>query len=169
MVIRHFLIAETKESTLSAMYIDSEFMGFILEDGPNKIKINGETRVDAGGPYHLKPVQAGKFFAKYKAKYSHRFAISVLGFPRHSAIMYHLLNEVAETRGCFGPGMAAGKYRTKPLFYVRESEVAYLKLYDKLDRVFDPIKVEFTEEVVLYIHRETPWQIFNGEKRLESF
>ena len=169
MVIRHFLIAETKESTLSAIYIDGEFFGFILEDGSNKIKIDGRTRVDAGGPYRLKPVQSGGFYAKYKAKYSHRFAVLVLGFARHSAIMYHLLNEVTETRGCFGPGMAAGKYRTKPLFYVRESEAAYLRLYDKLDRIFDPIKVEFTEDVDLYIHRETPWQILNGEKRLESF
>lgn len=169
MVIRHFLIAETKESTLSAMYIDGEFIGFILEDGPNKIKVPGRTRVDAGGPYKLTPVQTGEFYKRYKAKYSHRFAILVLGFPRHSAIMYHLLNETTETRGCFGPGMIAGKYRSKALFYVRDSEAAYLKLHEKLERIFDPIKCAFTEDVDLYIHRETPWEIFDGVKKLDSF
>ncbi len=169
MVIRHFVIDETKDSTLSAMYVDGEFCGFILEDGPEKIKIPGRTRVDSGGPYILKPIQTGEFYKKYKAKYSHRFAVLVLGFPRHSAIMYHLLNEVTQTRGCFGPGLNAGRYLTKALYYVRNSEAAYLRFYAKLDKIFDPIKVVFTEDVELYIHRETPWEMFNGVKNVDSF
>lgn len=169
MEIRLFLIEETKDSTLSAMFVDGDFYGFILEDGPRKIKEHGKTRVDAGGPYKLKPVQFGKFYTKYKAKYSHQFAILVEGFPRHKAIMFHLLNETTETDGCFGPGLAGGRYLSKPLHYVRNSEAAYLRFYEKLESVFDPKKVAFTEDVLLYIHRENPWMILKGEKRLETY
>lgn len=164
MEIRHFLIDETKDSTLSAMYVDGVFFGFILEDGERETKVYGKTRVDGGGPYRLTPAHSGQFYQKYKAKYSHQFSILVNGFPRHSGIMYHLLNEVTETNGCFGPALVGGRYLTKSLHYVRNSEPVYLRLYNALERIYDPVKKVFTEDVDLFIHRESPWQILKGAK-----
>lgn len=168
MEIRHFLIEEGKNSTISACYIDGEFACYILEDEGRKDKIRGETRVDAGGPYKIRPVQSGKFYAAYKKAYSHQFAISVTGFARHSAIMYHLLNTVDQTMGCFGPGLNVTRFMNG-VHTVGNSKGGYFKIYEKLEKVFDPVKVAFTEDVLLYIHRETPWQIFKGEKRPETW
>lgn len=172
MEFHHFLIESGKNSTVSALYIDDEFYGYILEDEGRKDKIRGETRVDAGGPYKIKPVVSGDFYSKYKKAYSHQFAISVTGFPRHSAIMYHMLNEVEETAGCFGPALSVGRYLTGPkvgTHFIRNSKPGYLRIYEKLEPLFDPVKIAFKEEVSLFIHRETPLQIFRGEKRPETW
>lgn len=168
MEVRHFLIEEGKNSTISACYIDGEFICYILEDEGRKDKIRGETRVDAGGPYQIKPVQSGNFYRVYKNGYGHQFALSVLGFKRHSAIMYHMLNTVDQTMGCFGPGLNVTRLMNGT-HTVGNSKGGYFKIYEKLEKIFDPQKLSFTEDVLLYIHRENPWQLLKGEKRAETW
>ena len=48
MEIKVELIKETKEETLSKMYIDGIYYCYILEDEEHKVKINGDTRIPAG-------------------------------------------------------------------------------------------------------------------------
>ena len=135
MIIHSKVLKETKRSTLSEVYIDGEFFCYNLEDGFNKEKIYGETRIPHG-IYEIETRKEGKHYYKYNNKWGHKWAFWIRHISNFQFVMWHIGNFIEDTLGCplCGDGYSIdtdGDYRT---LY---STNAYKKLYKVLTPVFE--------------------------------
>lgn len=106
MKIEVLLIAESKNSTLSQIRVDGQFIGFGVEDGYRQPKVYGETRIP-DGTYNLLPRKEGKFYDQYRQQYKHKFVPHVTDVPGFEYILIHMGNTVLDTHGCLLVGYAA--------------------------------------------------------------
>lgn len=120
-----------KESTLSELYLDGEFVGYGLEDAVRENKIKGSTAIPSG-KYRLGFNTYGAMNARYRKRFPelHRGMIEILDIPNFSYVYIHIGNNIGDTSGCVlvGNKMALldGDYE------IYQSQSAYVKLYEKL-------------------------------------
>lgn len=94
-------IDQTENSTISKLYVDGQFLGFVLEDGEHANKIHGQTRIP-GGRY--------KIVKDYTTKFTYQFGYCwhVLDVPGFSEIKIHKGNWITDTEGCLLPNREIG-------------------------------------------------------------
>lgn len=120
-----------KESTLSEIYLDGQFVGYGLEDAIRETKIKGSTAIPAG-KYRLGLNIYGAMNASYKRKFPklHRGMIEILDIPNFSYVYIHIGNHIGDTSGCVLVGnkmaLVNGDYE------IYQSKKAYVALYEKL-------------------------------------
>lgn len=118
---------DTGIATFGKIFIDDEFQCYTLEDIQRNEKIVGETRIPSGD-YVLAPRRYGKFYEKYKDKFSHSFAIEICDVPNFTDVLIHIGNTDADTRGCVLVGDRADENANA----IYASTNAYLALYEKI-------------------------------------
>ncbi|MFD2904636.1 DUF5675 family protein [Sphingobacterium anhuiense] len=120
-----------KESTLSELYLDGEFVCYGLEDAVRENKIKGSTAIPSG-KYRLGLNTYGGMNARYRKRFPelHRGMIEILDIPNFSYVYIHIGNNIGDTSGCVlvGNKMAFvdGDYE------IYQSKKAYVTLYEKL-------------------------------------
>lgn len=136
-------IAESKDSTLSALSIDGAFFCFVIEDGARPEKIAGETRIPAGA-YKVQRRTVGGFYAKYRQRWGHAFAIQIMDVPGFQDILIHTGNTKEDTRGCLLVADQAGRDGLDYVGTAGKSTPAYLRLYSALEKAFEAGEVTIT-------------------------
>lgn len=102
MKLRLIPIGETENSTVSRLVDitgNNKFLGFVIEDGYRKDKIQHETRIPAG-EYQIVKRTVGGHFDKHKQKFNHLFVPQLINVPGFSDILIHVGNTVKDTSGC---------------------------------------------------------------------
>ena len=94
-------IDQTENSTISKLWIDNKFMGFILEDGEHASKIHGQTRIP-GGRYKIIKDYSTRF------KYQFGYCWHIIDVPGFSEIKIHKGNWITDTEGCLLPNREIG-------------------------------------------------------------
>ncbi|MEN5376529.1 DUF5675 family protein [Sphingobacterium kitahiroshimense] len=124
-------IGQGKQSTLSYLFVDGEFVCYVLEDAIRDVKIKGETAIPAG-IYPLILNTYGAMNARYKRRFPefHQGMIEIKEIPNYSYVYIHIGNNIGDTSGCILVGtsweMIEGDYE------LRKSRKAYVSLYKKL-------------------------------------
>jgi hypothetical protein len=137
-----------KQSTLSYLFVDGEFICYALEDAIRDVKIKGETAIPAG-KYSLILNTYGAMNARYKRRFPdfHQGMIEIKEIPNYSYVYIHIGNNMGDTSGCILVGnsyeLIDGDYE------LRKSRKAYVSLYKRLigkmaDKVVD---LEISNEV----------------------
>jgi len=94
------LLKENPNSTISILTIDNSNTCFVLEDGYNKVKIKGQTRIPSGR-YRLMFRKEGTHHIKYEKMYPwHKGMIELQDVPNYKYILIHIGNYVKDTEGC---------------------------------------------------------------------
>lgn len=135
MEIEVLKIAESKDSTFSQMRIDGQHFCFVVEDGYRKEKVAGQTRIP-DGRYKIAKRTVGGFFAKYRQRFGHAFAIEILDVPGFKDILIHTGNTDGDTRGCLLVGDIAGRTGINYAIAPGWSTPAYKRLYDVVESAF---------------------------------
>lgn len=124
-------VAQSKESTLSQLYINGIFQCYLLEDKIREVKIASQTAIPTG-VFELKLNTWGAKNVDYKKAFGklHEGMIEISGLPNFSFVYIHTGNTIKETAGCplcgFGFQFADGD------FQVSQSIAAYKMIYPKL-------------------------------------
>ncbi|WP_231576870.1 DUF5675 family protein [Sphingobacterium sp. IITKGP-BTPF85] len=124
-------IQQGKNSTLSEIYLNNQFICYGLEDIPREKKIPGSTCIPAGR-YKLGFNRDGGMNGNYYDRYPkmHRGMIEIKDIPGFSYVYIHIGNTHKETAGCLLVGtqyvFEQGDYR------LEQSITAYKKLYPLL-------------------------------------
>lgn len=145
-------ISETPNSTLGILYIDQQFVCWVLEDGFRETKIPGVTRIPAG-IYPVEPRTEGTFFTKYQKQFGHKFVPWLRNVPGFEFILIHIGNFIKDTRGCLLVGRV-------PVFKsgtwtVEQSTVTYQAVYNLIAAAFDKKEKEtVTIEIVDVLRHE---------------
>lgn len=106
----------TPASTLGALYRDSEFLCYVLEDAIRKEKVYGKTAIPRG-QYAVDFTWSGRFNCQLPL---------LTGVPLFSGIRFHAGNAVTDTDGCLLPGF--DRYRSGDEIKVYRSKEAMEKL-----------------------------------------
>ncbi len=124
-------IKQGKNSTLSEIYIDGEFLGYGLEDSIREVKIKGSTAIPAGS-YKLGLNTYGAMNARYKRRFPemHRGMIEVKDIPNFKYVYIHIGNYFSDTEGCLLVGEYFKLYDGD--YAVYDSTKAYARLYELL-------------------------------------
>ena len=107
---------QTEFSTISKLFIEGKFMGFVLEDGEHINKIFGSTRIDPGR-YEMIKDESTRF------TYQFGYCWHLLNTPRHTEIKIHKGNRIQHTDGCLLPNKEIGFNGTN--YYGINSKAAY--------------------------------------------
>ncbi|WP_447768168.1 DUF5675 family protein [Sphingobacterium faecium] len=124
-------VKQGKESTLSELYLDGQFVGYGLEDAVRKTKIKGSTAIPAG-KYRLGLNTYGAMNARYSRKFPkiHCGMIEIMDIPNFKYVYIHIGNHIGDTSGCVLVGnkmaLVDGDYE------IYQSKNAYVALYEKL-------------------------------------
>jgi Family of unknown function (DUF5675) len=127
------------EATLGVLLLESKAQCFTLEDQHQRIKVPGETRIPAGR-YRLKLRSLGEsphFDKRYTEKFGaeHRGMIEICDVTGFTAVLIHIGNTDADTRGCVLVGMR-GDAMAEPKV-IGTSEIAYRRLYQRLSTILN--------------------------------
>lgn len=144
------LIKETKEETLSKMYIDGIFYCYILEDEEHKVKIHGDTRIPAGR-YKITYRTVGTWYERVLQKITGaKGSLWIRDVPGFEYILIHWGNTDADTAGCLLTGTSYGKYKSKGEERIRvlNSVEAYKRVHAVISKALDN-----KEEVWITIER----------------
>lgn len=133
MKIEVLKIDESKDSTLSQMRIDGAFFCFVIEDGYRAQKVAGQTRIPDGA-YRVEARKHGGFFATYRRRWGHAFAIQIMDVPGFQDILIHTGNTKEDTRGCLLVADQAGRSGPDFVGTAGTSTPAYLRLYSEIER-----------------------------------
>lgn len=134
---------ETADSTVSSLFAldpaDNShrkvFLGFVIEDGYNEVKVPGETRIPAG-LYKLRKKTDGSFYEKYHSNYGHAWVPEIMNVPGFKDILIHIGNYIRDTRGCLLPNKSIQYNAVNDTFYGTDSGVTYRELYTYLNEVW---------------------------------
>jgi len=123
------LLKENHNSTISVLTIDDSNSCFVLEDGYNKVKVKGQTRIPAGR-YRLKFRTEGGHHNKYKRMYPewHRGMIELQDVPNYKYILIHIGNYVKDTDGCLLVGKSYQLNLKTGSYEVLGSTLTYIKI-----------------------------------------
>lgn len=125
MEIKVIQLEETSEETISAVFIDNQFICYGLEDEKRELKISGKTRIP-GGKYNITLRKEGGFNERYLNKFGadfHRGMLHVRNVPNFDYILIHIGNDDEDTRGCLLVGLS---HNNK---VIGSSKLAYEKFY----------------------------------------
>lgn len=91
------------DSTLSVLWIDRDKPAcFIVEDEKREVKVQGETRIDAG-IFEIKFREYDTpLTLKYRKKFPEWFTyhLEITGLPRHKYVYIHIGNDDDDTEAC---------------------------------------------------------------------
>lgn len=146
------MVASTTKSTLSRLWlqqqgsagIEAKGLCWILEDGPQPIKVPKETRIPSGR-FRVRPTRNSKFYPQYKADKILRakYVLTLEEVPDFSLIRVHAGIDVGDTDGCPLTGLGTGM-DAEANFTVNRSKEALKRLYNITDPYFDEKKMDFT-------------------------
>ena len=118
------------ESTISLVFVDSQFVCFGLEDEHRAKKLFGETRIPAG-IYPVKVRTWGGFHDRYAKRLPyHQGMLEICDVPGFTDILIHIGNTEKDTAGCLLVGV--GCYSAAGNMSLQASAVAYELLYKKV-------------------------------------
>ena len=126
-------ITQNGEATLSAVYVDGEFVCFGLEDiDRGGFKIPDHTRIPRG-VYKMGVRTEGGFSQRYATKFPtfHQGCLQVLDVPNFEYILIHIGNTIHDTSGCLLVG-GIGNASEEGRLTISGSVVAYRKLYNRV-------------------------------------
>ena len=122
-------VYDTGSETLGKLWLNDNFLCYILEDTYRRKKIMHKTRILAG-TYKLKLRNYGGFYKRYIKKFidiEHTGMIQVMKLLRFTDILIHIGNSKDDTSGCLLVGM---DYRQgDKRIYLVNSTKAYKKIY----------------------------------------
>lgn len=119
--------ASLPEATIGAVYVNSRFSCFSLEDQSQPIKVAGETRIPSG-TYSLKLRTFGRLHEKYASKFTeHRGMIELVDVPGFTDVLLHIGNTDKDSAGCILVGDGAVSAGELTL-----STQAYRRLYGEI-------------------------------------
>lgn len=121
-------ISSDKDSTISTVYVDGQFICFGLEDEHREHKVPAETRIPAG-VYSVQLRTIGGFHSRYKKKFSdfHKGMLQLQNVPGFEYILIHVGNSDGDTAGCILVGM--GAISSQGDMSIQSSVNAYRLLY----------------------------------------
>lgn len=122
---------EDDMTTLSKLYVDSNFQCWTLEDGYREEKEFGKTRIPAG-IYDIKFRTAGTWHEKNKKMGLVCGALHLQDVPNFTTILIHPGNYHENTEGCILPGKGHG-HDDEGHLAVWSSKTAYKELYAKVE------------------------------------
>lgn len=128
-------------NTLSLIFMDSDFFGFVPEDAWHAEKIHGQTRIPEG-IYDVKWTKSDKF--------GHTFEI--MNVPNYTGVRFHVLNDYTETEGCVGAGWSVARWVDKqgvPIWKTAQSKAAMEAFNERLasaTRTGESIRIKITDE-----------------------
>jgi hypothetical protein len=134
MLLKVIRIKQGKNSTLSEIYLNNQFICYGLEDIPRVIKVAGSTCIPVG-TYPLGFNREGGMNGNYYDRFPklHQGMIEIQRVPNFSYVYIHIGNTYRETAGCLLVGtrhvFVDGEYR------VQQSITAYKKPYGLLAEV----------------------------------
>jgi hypothetical protein len=120
---------ETKNFTISKVFIDGVQECYGLEDEHRDVKVMHETRIPAG-KYEIKLRKFGGHHIRYKEKFptEHQGMLWLQDVPNFKDILIHIGNTDADTSGCLLLGEQVDLVKGRILYSTR----AYLKFYKKV-------------------------------------
>lgn len=124
---------ETDISTLSKMYINGEFICYVLEDGYKEVKVMNETRIP-GGRYEVTRRTVGKHYLRYKKAFNHISSLWIREVPNFKYILIHIGNDILDTSGCLLLGSRYKLFTDEYKIY--NSTKTYRKFYTRLSNHF---------------------------------
>lgn len=127
-------IDETRNSTVSTLHLESEYICTIIEDGLRLDKVAGDTRISAG-IYPFVKRTYGDFYERYKRAYGHDCVFEIIQVPNFVGIIPHIGNFIADTRGC--PLLNVGFCTIEGNYRGMTSRDAYLKFYERVRPLVD--------------------------------
>lgn len=123
-------IKTDKDTTVSTVSVDGQFVCFGLEDTFREEKVKHRTRIPQGR-YDIKVREYGGFHERYKKKYGfHKGMLEVCDVEGFTDILIHIGNTHKDSSGCLLVGMACNAYTGA--MNIASSEVAYKLLYNKV-------------------------------------
>jgi len=133
MEIRVKLSRQGKNTTLSELYINDEFICYVLEDSIRDEKIPGSTAIPAGR-YKLEYNRYGAMNGRYQRWYPkfHKGMIELKGIPNFSYVYIHKGNTHANTAGCLLVGNTMRYDKNFGDYEVHQSQKAYKTVYKRL-------------------------------------
>ncbi len=122
---------QTKNTTISTIFIDGEFQCFGLENPHHNVKIPDNTRISSG-IYRVGIRLTGGKNDHYLKRYPnlHRGMLEIKNVPGFEYILIHIGNYHRNTDGCLlvGESITRDGYEN---YMVGNSRVAYLSFYEK--------------------------------------
>lgn len=95
-------LTETRDCTVSKLFIDGRFECFVLEDEARATKVAAETRIPAGR-YRIVMHPKSRFQPAYLKRFGqvHKFGMLMLkDVPGFSGVLIHIGNTDDDTAGC---------------------------------------------------------------------
>ena len=134
-----------KNSTLSSLFIDDEFVCYVLEDSVRDEKIAGSTAIPAGRN-KLAFNRYGAMNGRYKRLFPdfHRGMIELKGIPNFSYVYIHIGNNFGDTAGCLLVGKQQKYFKKEDEYEIRKSRAAYVALYQRLAKAMEEGEVWLT-------------------------
>jgi len=120
------------ESTTGALYIDGEFVCFVLEDTKRNKKVAGETRIPDGN-YRIALRNEGHLTRKYATRYGqmHKGMLWLQDVPGFEWVYIHTGNKRGHTEGCLLVGDSLNNNQLADGF-VGKSRDAYQRIYPQI-------------------------------------
>ncbi len=126
MNIQHLRFQTEKTHTKSAFCIDGKFYCFILEDGYNREKVYGETRITPA-TRKIELRTEGGMHKKYLERYAewHKGMLWIKNVNNYKYVYIHVGNIPKDTLGCLLTGFAVDT--NQPM--ISQSRKAYEEIY----------------------------------------
>lgn len=127
-----YRLSTSEESTVGALYMNGEFVGWTLEDTKRIKKVAGETRVPAG-IYEIELRTEGGMHQKYRKRFGrmHKGMLWLQNVPGFEWIYIHTGNKRGHTEGCILVGDSLNN-NTRQDGFVGSSTPAYRRIYPKI-------------------------------------
>ena len=119
------------DTTVSVVFVDSEFICFFIEDEYREHKVTGETRIPTG-TYEIDLRTYGGFDRRYRDKYPdiHMGMLQLMDVPGFTDILIHVGNTDDNTMGCLLAN--SGVYVEEGNISGQSSVNAYKRFYEKV-------------------------------------
>ena len=133
-----------EEATLSRVLLDGEQFCFGLEDQPQEVKVQDETRIPAG-TYDIKLRNEGGMTKRYAERYDfHEGMLHVQDVPGFSWIYIHTGNTDDHTSGC----LLVGHTCNEDSYTIGNSRAAYSDLYQAVVEAAkdEDLQIEYIDE-----------------------
>ena len=145
MSVRIVRVAEGKNSTLSHLYMDNQFVCYLLEDKIRDVKVAGQTAIPTGR-YKLVLNTTGKMNTRYSKSFPkmHKGMVEIVGLPNFDFVYIHIGNYHTETAGC--PLVGSFWQRTEVDYIVKRSRDCYVWLYPKFVELIERGECEIVIE-----------------------
>ena len=127
MDISHLRFQTEDDHTKSTFIIDGKFMCFILEDGYNRIKVHGKTRITPGTRRITLRAEGGMhedYLKKYGPEF-HQGMLWIRDVYDYEYVYIHKGNTPKDTLGCLLTNYACDTNKNN----MSQSEAAYLEIY----------------------------------------